>query len=58
MPEFDQPHPYKAVYLLAHMGKHHDYNFPSGSIVVDPWRAFKTKDDSVYVLHYGDTREK
>lgn len=58
VPEFDQPHPYKAVYLLAHMGKHHDYNFPSGSIVVDPWRAFKTKDDSVYVLHYGDTREK
>jgi UDPglucose 6-dehydrogenase len=58
VPEFDQPHPYKAVYLLAHMGKHHDYNFPSGSIVVDPWRAFKAKDNSVHVIHYGDTREK
>ena len=54
VPEFDQPYPYKAVYLLAHMGKHHDYKFPKGSIVVDPWRDFKS--DVVKVIHYGDSR--
>jgi UDPglucose 6-dehydrogenase len=54
VPEYDQPHPYKAVYLLGHMGKHHDYDFPQGSIVVDPWRSFKS--DNVKVIHYGNTR--
>ena len=54
VPEFDQPYPYKAIYLLAHMGKHHDYKFPKGSIVVDPWRDFKS--DVVKVIHYGDSR--
>jgi len=54
VPEFDQPHPYKAVYLLGHMGKHHDYNFPKDSIVVDPWRSFKS--DNIKVIHYGNTR--
>ena len=54
VPEYDQPHPYKAVYLLGHMGKHHDYKFPKGSIVVDPWRSFKS--DNVKVIHYGNTR--
>ena len=58
VPEYDQPAPYKAVYLLGHMGKHHDYNFPAGSIVVDPWRAFEAKDDSIDVIHYGNTRIK
>ena len=58
VPEYDQPAPYKAVYLLGHMGKHHDYNFPAGSIVVDPWRAFEAKDDSIDVIHYGNTRLK
>lgn len=55
VPEYDQPHPYKAVYLLGHMGKHHDYNFPDGSIVVDPWRSFKSS--KVTVIHYGNTRQ-
>ena len=54
VPEYDQPHPYKAVYLLGHMGKHHDYKFPQDSIVVDPWRSFKS--DNVKVIHYGNTR--
>ena len=54
VPEFDQPHPYKAIYLLGHMGKHHDYKFPKGSIVVDPWRSFKS--DNIKVIHYGNTR--
>ena len=55
VPEFDQPYPYKAIYLLAHMGKHHDYKFPKGSIVVDPWREFISND--VKVIHYGNTRK-
>jgi len=55
VPEYDQPHPYKAVYLLGHMGKHHDYKFPKDSIVVDPWRSFKS--DTVKVIHYGNTRK-
>ena len=55
VPEYDQPHPYKAVYLLGHMGKHHDYKFPKDSIVVDPWRSFKS--DNIKVIHYGNTRK-
>jgi UDPglucose 6-dehydrogenase len=55
VPEYDQPHPYKAVYLLGHMGKHHDFLFPKDSIVVDPWRSFKS--DTVKVIHYGNTRQ-
>ena len=58
VPEYDQPAPYKAVYLLGHMGKHHDYDFPAGSIIVDPWRSYVAKDDSIDVIHYGDTRKK
>ena len=57
VPEFDQPAPYKAVYLLGHMGKHHDYKFPAGSVVVDPWRAYEAEDDSIEVVHYGNTRK-
>lgn len=53
-PEFDLEVPNKAVYLLGHMGKFHDYNFPKGSIVVDPWRAFES--DEIKVIHYGNTR--
>lgn len=56
VPEYDQPVPYKAVYLLGHMGKHHDYEFPEGSIVVDPWRSYTAKDESIEVVHYGNTR--
>ena len=54
---YDPETPIKAVYLLGHMGKHHDYNFPEGSIVVDPWRSFKT-DRNIKVIHYGNTRKK
>jgi UDPglucose 6-dehydrogenase len=52
---YDPITPKKAVYLLAHMGKHHDYSFPEGSVVVDPWRAFHT-DKNISVVHYGNTR--
>ena len=51
---FDPKEPLKAVYLLAHMGKNHDYNFPEGSVVIDPWREFKSK--KVKVINYGNTR--
>ena len=52
---YDPIEPIKAVYLLGHMGKHHDYNFPQGSVIVDPWRSFKT-DKDIKVIHYGNTR--
>ena len=29
--QFDLEEPIVGVYLLAHMGKDHDYNFPDGS---------------------------
>ena len=58
VPEYDQPAPYKAVYLLGHMGKHHDYKFPNGSVVVDPWRSFVAPNDTISVIHYGNTRFK
>ena len=53
-PEFDLEVPNKAVYLLGHMGKFHEYQFPEGSIVIDPWRAYKS--DKIKVIHYGNTR--
>ena len=52
---YDPIEPIKAVYLLGHMGKHHDYDFPKGSVIVDPWRSFKT-DKDIKVIHYGNTR--
>ena len=54
---YDPAQPVKAVYLLGHMGKHHDYDFPEGSVVIDPWRSFKT-EKHIKVIHYGDTRGK
>ena len=54
---YDPETPIKAVYLLGHMGKHHDYDFPEGSVVVDPWRAFKT-NKNIKVVHYGNTRNE
>ena len=55
-PEFDIETDKPAVFLLGHMGKFHDYDYPKGSIVVDPWRAYKS--DKVEVIHYGNTRLK
>ena len=52
---FDPIEPIKAVYLLGHMGKHHDYNFPKNSVIVDPWRSYKSSRDIV-IIHYGNTR--
>lgn len=54
-PIFDPTTPIEAVYLLAHQGKHHDYDFPEGSVIVDPWRSYSS-DKNVNIIHYGDTR--
>jgi len=52
---FDPIEPIKAVYLLGHMGKHHDYSFPKNSVIVDPWRSYKSSRD-IEIIHYGNTR--
>lgn len=49
---FPDPGPYSAVVLLAHEKLYCKLN--SNSVVVDPWRKFKSKD--VEVKHYGNTR--
>jgi UDPglucose 6-dehydrogenase len=54
--EFDIETPKKAIYLLAHFGKNHDYQFPSESIILDPWRKFQS--DKLRVIHYGNTRNE
>jgi len=51
---YDPVNPIQAVYLLGHMGKHHDYNYPEGSVIIDPWRSFSTNKD-IKVIHYGNT---
>lgn len=53
--EYDLERPIPAIYLLGHYGKHHDYDFPKGSVVLDPWRQFKS--DKIKVIQYGNTRK-
>jgi UDPglucose 6-dehydrogenase len=53
--EYDLEQPILAIYLLGHYGKHHDYDFPHGSVVLDPWRQFKS--DKIKVIQYGNTRK-
>lgn len=48
--------PETAIYLLAHRGKFYDYQFPRGSVVLDVWREFKTSNNQIKVIHYGNTR--
>lgn len=57
-----------AVVLMAHNRKiTYDYTgrdksqdlyfeIKTGSVIVDPWRQFKTNDLTVKVIHYGNTR--
>ena len=54
--EFDIETPKPAIYLLAHFNKFHEYPFPKGSIIVDPWRSYKSEINSV--IYYGNTRYK
>lgn len=63
------PESVKAVILLAHCAEiTYDYadveknqtlyfNIEEGSVVVDPWRRFKS-DKNIKVIHYGNTRRK
>ena len=53
---YDLETPIDAVYLLSHHGKHHDYKFTKGSVVLDPWRKYI--NDEIKVVHYGNTRIK
>jgi UDPglucose 6-dehydrogenase len=53
--EYDLDVPIDAVYLLGHLGKHHDYNFTDNSIVLDPWRKYQS--NKIKVIHYGNTRK-
>jgi len=51
---YDIENPIPAVYLLAHYKKHHDFDFPEGSVIIDPWREYKS--DTNRVIQYGNTR--
>ena len=55
---YDPIEPIKAIYLLGHIGKHHDYDFPEGSTIIDPWRQFDNpkKILNLNIIHYGNTR--
>jgi len=54
--QYDINTPIDAIYLLAHYGKHHDFKFTKGSVVLDPWREYENKN--IKVIHYGNTRIK
>jgi len=47
----------KGVILLAHNhGNKYYCDFLPGSIIVDPWRTYQTNDNSIKVIHYGNSR--
>ena len=60
--------PIKAVVLLAHCAEiTYDYadvekkqklyfDIADGSVIVDPWRRYTTDNNTVKVIHYGNTR--
>ena len=52
--DFDIEIPKAAIYLLAHFNKFHEYPFPQGSVIVDPWRKYYSEEN--IVIHYGNTR--
>lgn len=46
------------VYLIGYWDEWlKDMSWQPGSIVVDPWRRFKTARQDIQVVHYGDTRK-
>ena len=51
---YDIEEPIPGVYLLAHYKKHHDFDFPKGSVIIDPWREYSS--DLNRVVYYGNTR--
>jgi len=42
------------VYFLAHRAHFYDYPFNKNSVVIDPWREFRS--DKVEIIQYGNTR--
>lgn len=54
---YDPIDPIKAVYLLGHKGKHHDYKFPSGSVIIDMWREYTSDRSDITIIQYGNTRK-
>ena len=53
--QYDLETPIDAIYLLGHLGKHHDYKFTNKSVVLDPWRKYQSNETKV--IHYGNTRK-
>ena len=51
---YDIEEPIPGVYLLAHYKKHHDFDFPKDSVIIDPWREYSS--DLNRVVYYGNTR--
>ena len=51
-------HSSSTTYRYTHIDQddHLYCEIPSGSVVVDPWRKFKTKRNDIEVIHYGNTR--
>jgi UDPglucose 6-dehydrogenase len=48
--EFDNTS-YPAIYLLGHMGKYNNTQFPLNSIILDVWREYENENIKVY--YYG-----
>ena len=49
--EFDNTS-YPAVYLLGHLGKYNNRQFPLNSIILDVWREYENENVKVYYYGY------
>ena len=56
-PITEEIHDIPCVYLLGHRGEHYNFTFNWDSIIVDPWREFKTENVGIRkIIYYGNTR--
>lgn len=46
----------KGIILLAHNDNKYYCEFLPGSVIVDPWRTYQSTDESIKVIHYGNSR--
>jgi UDPglucose 6-dehydrogenase len=46
-----------AIYLLGHRGVYNETVFPEGSVILDPWREFKTDNNDIKIIHYGKSKK-
>ena len=46
----------KGIILLAHNSDKYYCEFLPGSVIVDPWRKYQSNDNSIKVIHYGNSR--